>query len=45
MLVGARDPKLREDAAAKLKAEGVDARFIELDATKPETIVKAEEQT
>jgi NAD(P)-dependent dehydrogenase (short-subunit alcohol dehydrogenase family) len=44
VLVGARDPQLGEGAAAKLKTEGVDAHFIELDVTKPESIAKAAEQ-
>jgi NAD(P)-dependent dehydrogenase (short-subunit alcohol dehydrogenase family) len=43
VLVAARNPKLGEDAAAKLKAEGVDAHFIQLDVTKPETITNAAE--
>jgi NAD(P)-dependent dehydrogenase (short-subunit alcohol dehydrogenase family) len=41
VLVGARNPQLGEAAAAKLKAGGADAHFIELDVTKPDTIVKA----
>jgi NAD(P)-dependent dehydrogenase (short-subunit alcohol dehydrogenase family) len=41
VLVGARNKKLGEAAAAKLKADGADAHFIELDVTKPETIAKA----
>jgi NAD(P)-dependent dehydrogenase (short-subunit alcohol dehydrogenase family) len=44
VLVGARDPQLGEGAAAKLRAEGVDAHFVELDVTKPESIAKAAEQ-
>jgi NAD(P)-dependent dehydrogenase (short-subunit alcohol dehydrogenase family) len=44
VLVGARNPQLGEGAAAKLKAEGADAHFIELDVTKPDTIVKAAER-
>jgi NAD(P)-dependent dehydrogenase (short-subunit alcohol dehydrogenase family) len=44
VLVGARDPQLGEGAAAKLKADGADAHFIELDVTKPEVIAKAAEQ-
>jgi len=43
VLVGARNPGLGEAAAAKLKAGGADAHFIELDVTKPETIAKAAE--
>jgi NAD(P)-dependent dehydrogenase (short-subunit alcohol dehydrogenase family) len=41
VFVGARDAKAGEEAAAKLKAEGADAHFIELDVTKTETIAKA----
>jgi NAD(P)-dependent dehydrogenase (short-subunit alcohol dehydrogenase family) len=41
VLVAARNEKLGEAAAAKLKAEGADAHFIELDVTKPQTIAKA----
>ena len=41
VLVAARNPKLGEAAAAKLKAGGADAYFIELDVTKPDTIAKA----
>ncbi len=44
VLVGARDPQLGESATAKLKAEGADAHFIELDVTKPETVAKAADQ-
>lgn len=44
VLVGARNPQLGEAAAAKLKAEGADAHFIELDVTKSDTIVKVAEQ-
>ena len=44
VLLGARNPQLGEAAAAKLKAEGADAHFIELDVTKPETIAKAAEK-
>jgi NAD(P)-dependent dehydrogenase (short-subunit alcohol dehydrogenase family) len=44
VLVGARDPQLGEGAATKLRTEGVDAHFIELDVTKPESIAKAAEQ-
>jgi len=44
VLVGARDPQLGEGAAAKLRTEGVDAHFIELDVTKPESIAKAAER-
>ena len=41
VLVAARNSKLGEAAAAKLKAAGADAYFIELDVTKPDTIAKA----
>jgi NAD(P)-dependent dehydrogenase (short-subunit alcohol dehydrogenase family) len=41
VLVAARNEKLGEAAAAKLKAEGADAHFLELDVTKPQTIAKA----
>ncbi len=43
VLLGARDPQLGEAAAAKVKAEGADAHFLEIDVTKPETITKAAE--
>ena len=43
VLVAARNAKLGEAAAAKIKAEGADAHYIELDVTKPETIAKAAE--
>jgi NAD(P)-dependent dehydrogenase (short-subunit alcohol dehydrogenase family) len=41
VLVGARNKKLGEAAAAKLKADGADAHFIALDVTKPQTIAQA----
>src|SRR6202166_4217609 len=41
VLIAARNAALGDAAAGKLKAEGADAFFIELDVTKPETIVKA----
>src|SRR6202140_2524800 len=41
VLIAARDAKLGEAAAGKLKADRTDAYFIELDVTKPETIAKA----
>jgi NAD(P)-dependent dehydrogenase (short-subunit alcohol dehydrogenase family) len=44
VLIGARNPQLGEIAEAKLKADGIDAHFIELDVTKPETIAKAAEK-
>jgi len=44
VLIGARDPQLGAVAEARLKADGADAHFIELDVTKPETITKAVEK-
>ena len=41
VLVAARNEALGDAAARKLKADGADAHFIELDVTKPETIAKA----
>ena len=41
VLVGARDAKLGEEAAAKLKKEGVGALFVALDVTRRETIEAA----
>jgi NAD(P)-dependent dehydrogenase (short-subunit alcohol dehydrogenase family) len=41
VLVAARNAKLGEAAAAKLKADGAEAHFLELDVTKRETIAKA----
>jgi NAD(P)-dependent dehydrogenase (short-subunit alcohol dehydrogenase family) len=41
VLIGARDTSLGEEAAAKLKKEGIDARFVELDVTHRETIEAA----
>jgi len=41
VLVAARNPELGEAAVARLKADGADAFFIELDVTNPETITKA----
>jgi NAD(P)-dependent dehydrogenase (short-subunit alcohol dehydrogenase family) len=38
VLVGARDERRGEEAAAKLKAEGLDARFLRLDVTDQATI-------
>ena len=43
VLLGARNQQLGTAAEVKLKAEGLDARFIELDVTKPETIANAVE--
>src|SRR5271168_771356 len=40
-LVAARNAKLGNAATAKLRTEGADAHFIELDVTKPQTIAKA----
>jgi NAD(P)-dependent dehydrogenase (short-subunit alcohol dehydrogenase family) len=44
VFIGARNPQLGETATSKLRAEGVDAHFVELDVTKPDTIAKAAEQ-
>jgi NAD(P)-dependent dehydrogenase (short-subunit alcohol dehydrogenase family) len=44
VLIGARNPQLGEAATSKLRAEGVDAHFVELDVTKPNTIAKVAEQ-
>lgn len=41
VLVGARDAKLGEDAANKLKKEGVEAAFVALDVTRRDTIEAA----
>src|ERR1700749_93630 len=41
VLVGARNRKLGEEAAAKLKTEGIEALFVELDVTNRETIEAA----
>ncbi|MBV8514023.1 MAG: SDR family oxidoreductase [Acidobacteria bacterium] len=38
VLIGARDSKLGEEAAAKLKKENIDARFVQLDVTNRDTI-------
>src|SRR5215469_5765279 len=38
VLVAARSPELGEAAAGKLRADGADANFIELDVTKTDTI-------
>ncbi len=43
VLIGARSPHVGEIAEAKLKADGTDAHFIELDVTQPEIIAKAAE--
>jgi len=43
VLLAARNSQLGEAAAAKLRTDGADAHFIELDVTKPETITKAAE--
>jgi len=44
VLVAARNAELGQSAAAKLKAGGADAHFIELDLTQPQTIAKAAEK-
>jgi NAD(P)-dependent dehydrogenase (short-subunit alcohol dehydrogenase family) len=41
VLVGARDTKLGQESTAKLKKEGVEAVFVELDVTRRETIEAA----
>ena len=41
VLVGARNAKLGEEATAKLKKEGIDARFVQLDVTRRDTIEAA----
>jgi NAD(P)-dependent dehydrogenase (short-subunit alcohol dehydrogenase family) len=41
ILVGARNETLGREAAEKLKAEGVDARFVRLDVTEQTTIERA----
>jgi len=41
VLIGARDEARGQAAAAQLKAEGVDARFVPLDVTNKETIDRA----
>jgi NAD(P)-dependent dehydrogenase (short-subunit alcohol dehydrogenase family) len=41
VLVAARNEELGREAAAKLKAEGLDVRFIHLDVNTPETAEKA----
>jgi len=43
VLVGARNVDLGESAAARLRAEAMDATFIELDVTKPGTVATAAE--
>ncbi|HEX4137015.1 MAG TPA: SDR family oxidoreductase [Bryobacteraceae bacterium] len=41
VLIGARDESRGQAAAAKLKSEGIDARFVKLDVTDKETIGRA----
>src|ERR1039458_10477500 len=41
VLIGARDEARGQAAAAKLKSEGADARFVPLDVTNKETISRA----
>ena len=43
VLLGARNAELGKAAETKLKAEGVDAHFVDLDVTRPETIKAAQE--
>jgi len=44
VLAAARNPQLGEAAVAKLRADGSDAHFIELDVTNPDTIATAAER-
>ncbi|HUE42784.1 MAG TPA: SDR family oxidoreductase [Candidatus Sulfotelmatobacter sp.] len=44
VLVAARDNELGQEAAAMLSKEGIDARFVELDVTRRETIEAARAQ-
>jgi NAD(P)-dependent dehydrogenase (short-subunit alcohol dehydrogenase family) len=44
VFLGARNPQLGKFAEEKLKADGADAYFIELDVKKPETITRVAEQ-
>ena len=44
VLLAARNPELGRAAADKLKAEGLDAHFLHLDVTHPDTITKAAEK-
>ena len=41
VLIGARDEARGQAAAAKLKSEGIDAQFVQLDVTNKETILRA----
>jgi NAD(P)-dependent dehydrogenase (short-subunit alcohol dehydrogenase family) len=41
VLIGARNANLGEEAAARLRAESIDATFIELDVTNPATVATA----
>ena len=41
VLIGARDEGRGQAAAAKLRGEGIDARFVPLDVTRQETISQA----
>ena len=41
VLMGARNPQLGDEAAAKLGAEGLSVKALELDVTRPETIASA----
>jgi NAD(P)-dependent dehydrogenase (short-subunit alcohol dehydrogenase family) len=44
VLIGARDPELGQEAAAKLSKEGIDAHFLELDVIRRDTIEAARVQ-
>jgi NAD(P)-dependent dehydrogenase (short-subunit alcohol dehydrogenase family) len=44
VFLDARNPHLGKVAEEKLRADGIDANFIELDVTKPEMVTRATEQ-
>jgi NAD(P)-dependent dehydrogenase (short-subunit alcohol dehydrogenase family) len=44
VLIAARDPKLGQQAAAKLSSDGIQAHFVELDVTRRQTIESARAQ-
>jgi NAD(P)-dependent dehydrogenase (short-subunit alcohol dehydrogenase family) len=44
VLIGARDPELGQEAAAKLSKDGIDAHFLELDVIRRDTIEAARVQ-
>ncbi len=41
LLLGARDKSLGESAAAQLRDEGLDVRFLQIDVTEPESVASA----